>query len=399
MISLTCTKGIRKIEKLSDSIYSDYNVQFSTKEIEQNKMGLPSIPEKSVIQLASASPIEILTNLIYYQDSNITIILGGTTEILDETLPTHHLSDGLHIGFFTSGTTGHPKLVIKSAKEIMKHIQKKNTIRPKKLCWGLLYDSEKMAGVQVLLSAYLRNEDIYCPDPSESPHSKIDLFSKFEVTALSATPSMYKYLLQFSEFSKLNLVQITLGGESSDSALLKRLIHTFPLANIRQIYASTEIGEIFTVRDGQAGFPLEFLYPKHGDEYLRIDTDGNLLVKRDDYWHNTYDLVEIRGERVNFIGRSDSILSIGGKKVDPIRIQSALLSIPMIMDAFVGGIPSSILGTAIVADVVMAGSEPFDEKAIRETLSRHVSKIEIPAIIRNVDRIKLNSNGKRTLGS
>lgn len=392
-------KGIQKIEKFSDSIYSDYNVQYSSKEIEQNKMGLAIVPEKSVIQLLNASPVEILTHLIYYRDSNITVILGGTKEILDETVPTNHLSDGLDIGFFTSGTTGHPKLVVKSATDLIKRIQEKNTPRSKSLRWGLLYDSEKMAGVQVLLSAYLRNEDIYCPDPSKSPHSKIDLFSSFEVNALSATPSMYKYLLHFPEFSKLDLSQITLGGESSDSALLRQLMHTFPQANIRQIYASTELGEIFTVRDGQAGFPLEFLYPEHGDGYLRIDSDGNLLVKRGNYWHNTNDLVEIRGERVNFSGRSDSILSVGGRKVDPIRIQSALLSIPMIKDAFVGGIPSSILGTAIIADIVMAESELFDEKAIRKSLSHQFSKIEIPAIIRNVDRIKLNSNGKRTLSS
>jgi len=49
--------------------------------------------------------------------------------------------------------------------------------------------------------------------------------------------------------------QITIGGEAVDQVTLDQLRAAFPGARISQIYASTEAGALFAVRDGRAGFP------------------------------------------------------------------------------------------------------------------------------------------------
>lgn len=54
------------------------------------------------------------------------------------------------------------------------------------------------------------------------------------------------------------LKTITLGGEIATQAILDTLKNTFPDAKLRHIYATTEAGVVFTVKDGIAGFPLEW---------------------------------------------------------------------------------------------------------------------------------------------
>ena len=74
-------------------------------------------------------------------------------------------------------------------------------------------------------------------------------------------------------------MQITLGGEAVDQDLLDRLHAAFPHARLTHIYASTEMGVCFSVRDGKAGFPADYLSDRSLPCQLRIASDGELEIR------------------------------------------------------------------------------------------------------------------------
>ncbi len=77
--------------------------------------------------------------------------------------------------------------------------------------------------------------------------------------AVSATPSLWRQILQLPVSAGWDLKQITLGGEIADQRVLDALTSAFPGARIVHVFASTETGAAFSVKDGREGFPVTYL--------------------------------------------------------------------------------------------------------------------------------------------
>jgi acyl-CoA synthetase (AMP-forming)/AMP-acid ligase II len=390
-------KSMAHTESSSQAFFSDSRHKFNYAEMLQNPLDLGALKPGATIYLSGQSPIEVLANIVFYRRSKCTIILGEEKENYKLTKAPNDGSSGLTLGLVTSGTSGIPKLVLKDIGAIFEHIESKKFNSRSDYRWGLLFDHEKMAGLQVILHAFTRKESLVCPALTSSIESKISVFVDHSVTALSATPSMWRQLLNFPTIKALNLKQITLGGEKSDSDVLNKITGTFPSSNISQIYASTELGEIFTVRDGKPGFPIGYLTKTFGNRILEIDQNQNLLVNENGKIFNTGDVVELDEDRVYFSGRSDALINVGGEKVDPSRVENALLEHPAVAAAFVAGLPNKIIGNLVCANIVPHPGRLVDEDNIKQFLSKKLNRSEIPAIIVEVAEFSLNSNGKRRL--
>ena len=82
-----------------------------------------------------------------------------------------------------------------------------------------------------------------------------------QVRAVSGTPSYWRRLVTLGSrdaLKEIPLEQITLGGEIADQTLLDTLKLMYPAARIVHIYATSELGRCFSVKDGKAGFPGPF---------------------------------------------------------------------------------------------------------------------------------------------
>src|SRR5207253_2937465 len=131
----------------------------------------------------------------------------------------------------------------------------------------------------------------------------------------------------------LPIQQITLGGEAVPPDLVARLHDYFPRARISQIFATTESGSCASVRDDREGLPASLLHPgPYGRATARI-VDDELHVRADhgmlgyfgeqpltDEWWPTGDLVELRSDRIHFVGRRSELINVGGVKVHPLPI-------------------------------------------------------------------------------
>lgn len=110
----------------------------------------------------------------------------------------------------------------------------------------------------------------------------------------------------------------------------------------------------------------------HGD-LASIDADG--------YWH--------------IHGRSDDTLKIGGRRVGPTEIESALVNHPGVAEAAVIGVPDEIKGQRIVAFVVAAsGHASLDEQNIIESIISALGKGLAPSAVYVIPALPKTKNGK-----
>jgi acyl-CoA synthetase (AMP-forming)/AMP-acid ligase II len=311
----------------------------------------------------------------------------------------------------TSGTTGEPRWFSHSFLSLT--ASTKYSPKLQSLRWALLYQPFRFAGLQVVLQALLSGADLI--DVAEyEPLAQMVFLKHGHVTAVSATPSLWRQLLMTRQLSELSLGHITLGGEIADQSLLDKLKDLFPSAKLRHIYASTEAGVGFVVSDGLAGFPVKWLEDQSLPVILKVSDNQHLLIKPNHQvcqtlaqqtdahgYVDTLDTVQMLDDRVYFLGRATGTINVGGNKVHPEKVEQVLLQCADISQAKVYAKKSALLGELVVADVTIM------DTAVAQTVKQQVLKMcksqlqryEIPTKISVVSHIAHDPSGKlnRTL--
>jgi acyl-CoA synthetase (AMP-forming)/AMP-acid ligase II len=244
---------------------------------------------------------------------------------------------------------------------------------------------------------------------SNRPVDALEAMNDFEVTHASGTPTFWRLLvgmLDETSANQLRLRQITLGGEPSPEDLLIRLRSLFPEARISHVYAGSEFGSVVSVSDGKSGLPLSVL-AREGDSGPRLRiVDGELQVRsasamlgyfgaedREDEWWPTGDLVEVREDRVHFVGRATDAINVGGAKVNPLPIEEVVARVKDVTLARVYGRSNPVTGQIVALDVVPEdGSDPeIVEREIRAACES-LPAASRPRRIRFVDSIELRGH-------
>ena len=322
--------------------------------------------------------------------------------------------DGWHIYLMTSGTTNAPKVARHSLSALLGRVgrfigdQNLQTAR-----WLLTYSPTTFAGMQVILTALATGGCLIVP-PSRTVPALREAAAKYGATHISGTPTFWRSLLMLcsSQSALPDLRQITLGGEAVDQKTLNRLRSAFPQARITHIYASTEAGALFSVDDGRSGFPANWLEQPGGDIWLRIQ-DGELHVRSprrmegyasphdnpflDDGWLRTGDLVRQDGDRIQFAGRTDTTINVGGMKVLPLEVEESLLLTEGVVEARVSGVANPIAGQLVVAEIVVEPGRDAQQvaQAAAEHARAHLAAYKVPRSIRVVDSIATSQAGKK----
>ena len=313
----------------------------------------------------------------------------------------------------TSGTTGTPKLVSYNVVSLMK-TSKKDLAKGLIYNWGLCYDLNRFAGIQVYLQAIASGSSLTISESAEDLNFIVNLFTDKEVNCLSATPSFWRKVLMTKDSNTLPLRRITLGGEIADQTILDSLKRFFIDAIIIHIYASTEAGVGFSVKDSKAGFPYEYLETsklasielKIVENILWIKSDrgadnilnGTLEVDNEGFV-KTGDIVEVINDRVLFVGRDSGTINVGGNKVIPEEIESLLNCHPEVIQSKVFGKKNPVLGMLVNAEVVSKKTLKQDEtkvfkKELIDFCKGKLAPYKIPAMIKFVDSIAVNESGK-----
>lgn len=289
------------------------------------------------------------------------------------------------VWLLTSGSTGRPKRVAHTLASL-------TTVggdQPPRR-WLCPYVPGTYAWWQlVTLSLTRPGQDVVFVEQDQLP-SWPDLALAEGVTAASGTPTFWRQALWLSgsTLASVPLLQVTLGGEPVDQAVLDQLRNVFPAARISWIYASSEAGASVVVHDGKAGFPRAWLEREAPGRPRLSVQDDELLIEPSsgargiDGVLRTGDRVRVEGDRVYITGRTASDeINVGGSKASAGAVRDVLLAHPGVRWAQVRGRRAPLVGQVVVADVVVSSGgslAPVDEPTLQRWCADRLPPYAVP---------------------
>jgi long-chain acyl-CoA synthetase len=289
---------------------------------------------------------------------------------------------------FTSGSAGTPKGAVHDAHLLFdKFHEPRPALRTLNF---LLFDH--WGGLNTLLHALSNGAAVVTVD-ERTPDSVAALIERFQVELLPASPSFLNLLLvsgahERHDLSSLRL--ITYGTEPMPEHTLQRLARTFDRVKLQQTYGLIELGVLRSksrdrdslwVRVGGEGYATRIR-----DGLLEIKAQSAMLGYLNapspftaDGWFMTGDAVEADGEWLRILGRRSELINVGGEKVYPAEVESAIEEFEGVVEARVYGEPNAILGNIVCADVRLELDVPHVDFARR--LKEHCRTVLQPFMV------------------
>jgi acyl-coenzyme A synthetase/AMP-(fatty) acid ligase len=308
----------------------------------------------------------------------------------------------------TTGTTGQPKGARHDWARLASSVRVDERQRAKR--WLLAYNLNQFAGLQVMLHVLVNKATLVVPT-SNQPRAALDAMLQHGVTHASATPTFWRFLtalLDGDVARRLPLEQLTLGGEAVPARLLAELRRLFPDARVSQVYASTEAGSMVSVRDAENGLPASVLSRGESSEAQMKIVDGELYIRSrvgmlgyygesdhdSDQWQATGDLVEVRDDRIHFVGRASDTINVGGVKVHPLVVEERAASVDGVHLVRAYGRPNPLTGQIVALDVVpRAGA---DESALSDAIRQACASLPPAARPRRIRLVaELTTHGNK----
>jgi acyl-coenzyme A synthetase/AMP-(fatty) acid ligase len=239
------------------------------------------------------------------------------------------------------------------------------------------------AGIYTLVSAAVAGHSLRLIEPTSMSLGR----SGIDDGLVCGTPTFWRRLLLLSEnaLSGLRPAVVSLGGEIVSQDLLDKLAVVFPQAHIVHVYATTEIGSLFSVSDRRSGFPESLLG-------RRLLSGAVLSVENDQLFVRaataalpvpTGDAVRIMDCRVFFDGRVDDVINVGGYKIRSQRVEEIIRQLPFVMDVRVFPHPSPLTGNVVAAEVVAQNSD--QPELVRTQIRSHcAANLDRPALPRRI---------------
>jgi long-chain acyl-CoA synthetase len=293
---------------------------------------------------------------------------------------------------FSSGTEGEPKIVLHDLERLFGKYDR--NLKSFRTLLFLVFDH--IAGLDTLFYTLCAGGCAVIEN-TRRPEAVCRAIARSKVQVLAATPSFLALLLASGahlEHDLASLEIVTYGSEPMPPPLLRRLAQALPATRFIQKYGTTELGSpasrsrandaVWMKIDG------ERFESRVVDHILWIRAQGAMLgyLNRptpfdQGGWLNTGDLVEVDGEWMRILGRASEIINVGGNKVLPASVESALLQIPNVAAVSVWGEPNPLLGQVVAVRITPKAACTLEEmkSAVRAAARAGLAPHEAPVRI------------------
>jgi acyl-CoA synthetase (AMP-forming)/AMP-acid ligase II len=251
---------------------------------------------------------------------------------------------------YTSGTTGTPRHRLWSFEDMQRMV---HSTTDQVMPWISAYPVASFAGIYTLVSAVVAGHSLRLIESTSMSLERISM----DDSLVCGTPTFWRRLVLLSEKHALTRFQpavVSLGGEIVSQDLLDQLAAVFPQAHIVHVYATTEIGSVFSISDRRSGFPEDLLGRRLSSGAVLSVENEELVVRTETTGIPilTGDAVRVIDGRIFFDGRVDDVINVGGYKIRSQRVEEVIRQLPFVMDVRVFSHPSPFTGSVVAAEVV-----------------------------------------------
>ncbi len=340
--------------------------------------------------------------------------------------------------YYTSGTTGKPKGVILTHRNVCLHAL--GTIAELKLVdsdvWGHIAPMFHLADAWAVFAitwaggrhVMVKNFD---------PETVMRTIEQDRITISNLIPTMLNLMVKNRHsgvFDYSSLRVILSGGASIAPELVRTIMETFGCDYI-QTYGMTETSPYLTLsilKEHLRDLPLKkqmFYKVKTGRPFLAVDLkvvnpDGEAVARNDEqvgeiwvkgdtvtpgYWNRpdetertilqgwlrTGDLAVVDSEGyVNIVDRKKDMIVSGGENIYSIEVENALYMHPKVLEAAVFGVPDPKWGEAVRAAIVLKEGESVSEEEIVVFCKQHLSSYKTPKSVMFLKELPKTGSGK-----
>ncbi len=338
--------------------------------------------------------------------------------------------------YFTSGTTGNPKMVCHTFDYPLGHIPTAKywhkviddglhlTVADTgwgKAVWGKLY-GQMIAGTGIFVYDY---------SDKFQPTDLLHMIEKHKITTFCAPPTIYRFFIKadLSKFDLSSLTHCTTAGEALNAEVYNKFyeitgqklyegfgqtesclsLATYcweepnpgSMGKPSPYYKACLLNENGEVCDpGQSGeivFDISEGKPIGVFNCYLYDDEKTAEVKDGKYYH-TGDIAWCdENDFYWYVGRVDDVIKSSGYRIGPFEVESALMEHPAVFETAITAVPDEIRGQIVKATIVLAkGYEPSEE--LKKELQNHVKKTtapyKYPRIVEFVDELPKTISGK-----
>ncbi len=344
-------------------------------------------------------------------------------------------SSELMLLYFTSGTTGYPKMVCHNYLYPLAHIvtaKHWHNVQPDglhltvsetgwaKSVWGKIYGQWFLAA-----GIFVYDFDKFIPS------HLLERIQKYKVTTFCAPPTIYRFLIKegLEHYDLSCLKYVTTAGEALNPEVFRKfqeytglmIMEAFGQTETTALTANyvgtkTKVGSLGkaspmydldvvdeegkSVPNGTVG---ELVVHTRGEDQLGMfvgyyeGPEKTKEVWKDGVYHTLDTVWRDDDGFFWYVGRMDDVIKASGYRIGPFEIESVLMELPYILECGVTGAPDPVRGVVVKASIVLTkGTEPSDAlvKEIQDYVKKQTAPYKYPRIVEFVDELPKTISGK-----
>ena len=333
---------------------------------------------------------------------------------------------------YTSGTTGFPKGVMLSSRNIVNNgywLGEGLGLTPDDrlcLCVPLFHCFGCVLGV---LGAFTHGAGL-CPVESFDPLRVLETIERERCTTLYGVPTMFLAELEHADFARFDLTSLRTGvmaGALCPEPLMRKVIDSMHLPEMTIVYGLTETSPAVTQTPRDAGIDertqtvgrvmpeieLRIVDPTTGvdlapGERGELWARGYVVMKgyynmpdqtaaaiTPDGWLRSGDQASVDAEgRVRITGRIKDLIIRGGENIAPKEVEDVLRQHPAVLDVSVYAITSEFFGEEVAAAIRLHADKPADLQDLVAFCEARLARFKVPRHVRFVQSFPMTASGK-----
>lgn len=352
--------------------------------------------------------------------------------------PQHvNTNDDIMLMYFTSGTTGEPKMVAHDFTYPLGHISTGcfwHNLHEGSLHLTIADTGWAKAAWGKLYGQWLAGANIFVYDHEKfTPADILHKIGQYRITSLCAPPTIYRFLIRedLSKYDLSSLEYCTTAGEALNGAVydtFKRLTGVRLMEGFGQTETTLTLATFpwLEPKPGSMGVPnpqydIDLLTPdgrsaedgEQGQIVIRTDRGKPLGLFKEYYlndgmthevWHDgVYYTGDVAWRDEDgyfwFVGRADDVIKSSGYRIGPFEVESALMTHPAVVECAITGVPDEIRGQVVKATIILGDKyRPRAGEVLIRELQDHVKRVtapyKYPRIIEFVDELPKTISGK-----